>query len=153
MKYIDSEKLISELTRMQFDLNAAYRHPQSDSIVRAISLEYDDILSLVDSLQREQPKFKVGDTIHRKGENTVFPMIIESISDVDYACDGGKCFVSIKFQDDYELVQQEQPEVDIVTEYDEQFDSNPVYGRLANRNAGIAIARHFFELGLNARKQ
>ena len=54
-KYIDSEKLIAELTRMQFDLNAAYRHPQSDSIVRAISLEYDDILSLVDSLQQEQP--------------------------------------------------------------------------------------------------
>ena len=53
-KYVDSEKLIAELTRMQFDLNAAYRHPQSDSIVRAISLEYDDILSLVDSLQQEQ---------------------------------------------------------------------------------------------------
>ena len=55
-KYIDSEKLIAELTRMQFDLNAEYRHPQSDSIVRAISLEYDDILSLVDSLQQEQPE-------------------------------------------------------------------------------------------------
>lgn len=44
-------------------------------------------------------------------------------------------------------LQQEQPEVDIVTEYDEQFDSDPVYGKLANRNAGIAIARHFYDLG------
>lgn len=61
-KYIDSEKLIAELTRMQFDLNAAYRHPQSDSIVRAISLEYDDILSLVDSLQQE-PRFPQYDNI------------------------------------------------------------------------------------------
>lgn len=55
-KYIDSEKLIAKLTRMQFDLNAAYRHPQSDNIVRAISLEYDDIISLVNSLQQEQPE-------------------------------------------------------------------------------------------------
>lgn len=52
-----------------------------------------------------------------------------------------------------ESLQQEQPEVDLVTEYDEQFDSDPVYGKLANRNAGIAIARHFYELGLNARKE
>lgn len=54
MKYIDSEKLIAKLTKMQFDINAAYRHPQSDNIVRAISLEYDDIISLVSSLQQEQ---------------------------------------------------------------------------------------------------
>lgn len=56
MKYIDSEKLIAKLTKMQFDLNAAYRHPQSDNITEAISFEYDDILSLVDSLQQEQPE-------------------------------------------------------------------------------------------------
>lgn len=49
--------------------------------------------------------------------------------------------------------QKEQPEVDLITEYDEQFDSHPVYGRLANRNTGIVIARHFYELGLNARKE
>lgn len=55
MKYIDSEKLVAKLTKMQFTLNAAYRKPQSDNIVRAISLEYDDIFSLIDSLQSEQP--------------------------------------------------------------------------------------------------
>ena len=55
-KYIDAEKLIAELTKMQFELNATYRKPQSDNIVRAISLEYDDILSLVDSLQQKQPE-------------------------------------------------------------------------------------------------
>lgn len=53
-KYIDAEKLVAELTKMQFTLNAAYRKPQSDNIVRAISLEYDDIFSLIDSLQQEQ---------------------------------------------------------------------------------------------------
>ncbi len=50
-------------------------------------------------------------------------------------------------------LQQEQPEVDIVMEYDKQFYSDAMYRKLANRNAGIAIASHFYELGLNARKE
>ena len=77
-------------------------------------------------------------------------------------------YCQINYSDDYALgfeqslrevknfinfLQQEQPEVDLVTEYDEQVDSDAVYGKLANRNAGIAIARHFYELGLNARKE
>lgn len=49
-------------------------------------------------------------------------------------------------------LRQEQQEVNLVTEYDEQFYSDPVYGKLVNRNAGIAIARHFYELGKNAKK-
>ena len=49
-------------------------------------------------------------------------------------------------------LRQEQLEVNLVTEYDEQFYSDPVYGKLVNRNAGIAIARHFYELGKNAKK-
>ena len=65
MKYIDAEKLIAELTKMQFELNAAYRKPQSDSIVRAISLEYDDVISLVTSLQQEQPEVELEEEIER----------------------------------------------------------------------------------------
>lgn len=64
-KYIDAEKLIAELTKMQFTLNASYRKPLSDNIVRAISLEYDDILSLVDSLQQD-PRFPLYDNIVEK---------------------------------------------------------------------------------------
>ena len=47
----------------------------------------------------------------------------------------------------------EQPEVDLITEYDARFDSDPVYRKLVNRSAGIAIARHFYELGLKAREE
>lgn len=86
-KYVDSEKLIAELTRMQFDLNAVYRHPQSDSIVRAISLEYDDILSLVDSLQQEQPEvdFKIEERkwVHDAVDN-IFPEDGDFMSEVDF---------------------------------------------------------------------
>ena len=82
--------------------------------------------------------------------------------------DNNIAYCQMNYSDDYALgfeqslrevknfinfLQQEQPEVDLVTEYDEQFDSDAVYGKLANRNAGIAIARHFYELGLNARKE
>lgn len=100
MKYIDADKLIAELTRMQFDLNAAYRHPQSDSIVRAISLEYDDILSLVDSLQQEYPEVD----LEKEIERTYYDGSVTDTSDMDHV--------------DYEN-----------------------------------IARHFYELGLNARKE
>lgn len=57
-KYIDAEKLISELTKMQFTLNASCRKPQSDNIVRAISLEYDDVISLITFLQEEQTEIE-----------------------------------------------------------------------------------------------
>lgn len=82
--------------------------------------------------------------------------------------DNNIAYCQMNYSDDYALgfeqslrevknfinfLQQEQPEVDLVTEYDEQFDSDTVYGKLANRNAGIAIARYFYELGLNARKE
>lgn len=48
---------------------------------------------------------------------------------------------------------KQQPEVDIVKECDEQFYSDLLYGKLVNRNAGIGIARYFFKLGLNAKKE
>ena len=76
MKYIDAEKLIAELTKMQFELNAAYRKPQSDNIVRAISLEYDDILSLIDSLQQEQEDMgEVSDGYHTFNELYYYRML------------------------------------------------------------------------------
>lgn len=41
-------------------------------------------------------------------------------------------------------------EVDLKKEYDDFQD--PVIARLVNRNAGLVIAKHFFELGLKAQK-
>jgi len=52
------------------------------------------------------PKFRVGDTIHEIGENTIFPMVIEEIKNGEYVCDDSRSFINIKFQDDYELVEQ-----------------------------------------------
>lgn len=50
-------------------------------------------------------------------------------------------------------LQQEQPEVDLEKEYTEFVVSDPVYSKLVNGIVGKSIARHFYELGLNARKE
>lgn len=80
MKYIDADKLIAKLTKMQFDLNAACRHPQSDSIVRAISLEYDDVISIITSLQQEQPEVELEKEIWR----TYHDGSVADTSDMDH---------------------------------------------------------------------
>ena len=48
---------------------------------------------------------------------------------------------------------QEQPEADLEKEYERFVASDPVYSKLTNGIVGKAIARHFYELGLNARKE
>ena len=47
----------------------------------------------------------------------------------------------------------EVKEVDLEKEYDNEFFKDPVFGKLVNRNAGISIAKHFFELGLKAQEK
>ena len=42
----------------------------------------------------------------------------------------------------------EMKEVDLEEEYDNEFFKEPVFRKLINRNAGIAIAKHFYELGM-----
>ena len=54
--------------------------------------------------------------------------------------------------DALDSLQQEQPEVDIEKEYTEFVVSVPVYSKLVNDIVGKSIARHFYELGLNAKE-
>jgi len=42
---------------------------------------------------------------------------------------------------------EEQMEVNLEKEYKEYVDDDPVFSKLTNRNVGMAIARHFYELG------
>ena len=52
-----------------------------------------------------------------------------------------------------EFLYGKQPELDLKKEYKEYVEDDPVFSVLTNRNVGLAIARHFYELGLNARKE
>ena len=138
MKYIDAEKLVAELTKMQFTLNAAYRKPQSDNIVRAISLEYDDIFSLIDSLQQEQSNFPTTDEQMK-----------------EFLATHPKIKVPEKYKNpDWLFKKQEQPEVDLEKEMDEYFE-NMVVQEHENifEDTYHNIARHFYELGKQAMKE
>lgn len=48
---------------------------------------------------------------------------------------------------------KEQPVEGLEEEYKDYVENDPVYSKLVNRNAGLGIARHFYELGINARKE
>jgi len=52
-----------------------------------------------------------------------------------------------------ESLQQEQPKMDLEKEYKEYVEDDPVFSKLTNRNVGLAIAKHFFNLRFNARKE
>ena len=43
----------------------------------------------------------------------------------------------------------ERPEVDLEKEYKEYVEDDPVFSILTNRNVGLAIARHFYNIGKN----
>ena len=58
-----------------------------------------------------------------------------------------------KLEDFIISLQQEQPEMDWEKEYKEYVEDDPVYSKLVNGIVGKSIARHFYELGLNARKE
>lgn len=143
-KYIDADKLI--------ELVKEWRNKQMGFAWDAVN----KVLKIIAALQQEQPKFKVGDTIHKKGENTVFPMVIERISDGDYVCvtEHQQSFINIKFQGDYELVEQEQPEVDIDKIIGQTYHDGSVADTSDMDHVDYEnIARYFYELGLNARKE
>lgn len=139
IKYIDAEKLISEIRRLH---DAHSGKHGCDEV--GLNLEY--LEDFVTSLQQERPKFNVGDTIHKTGENTALPMTIERIYDGDYVCvtEHQQSFINIKFQDDYELVEQDQSEMDLekeINEYCGERKCRPVPDFME------AVARHFAEWG------
>lgn len=114
-KFIDTDKLIAEIERRKYEWQAILdkNNDANSEVIKNIIYEDENILNVITSLQQEQPKFKVGDTIHKIGENTVFPMTIERIYDRDYVCvtEHQQSFINIESQDNYELVEQEQPEI------------------------------------------
>ena len=66
--------------------------------------------------------------------------------------DGGMDALDL-FEQFIDSLQKEQPEVDLKNEYNEYVDADPVLSKLVNHYAGMSIARHFYGLGLNARKE
>lgn len=84
-------------------------------------------------------------------EQPDFPTTDEQIK--EYLATHPKIEVPEKYKNpDWLFKKQEQPGVDLEKEYKEYVEDDPVFNILTNRNVGLTIARHFYNLGLNARK-
>ena len=138
MKYIDSEKLLAEIERRRLSNRYIDTEGYENELLEIItSLQqeqtptereiaeahrYAEMIRERDKarIQKEQPKEQSG--------KFVFPKYLYARTkdnktiDMSYAPQDMTAIEYIR----NDFVQQEQPEVDVVTEYDEQFDSDPV---------------------------
>lgn len=137
MRYIDANKLIAEIERRIESWAICGKNSpagQGKDTCESRVTELSDLLSFIASLQQEQPQ-------------------LPGIEDPGIP---GKDFIPVEWVDACEMygkrkiVKQEQPEVDLEKE---------IKNYLATKCAGddepsvSEIARHFYELGLNARKE
>ena len=167
MKYIDAEKLIAEITRLKGQL---IRGACASQIVMETNCKdeaYDEVLAFITSLQQEQPE-----GLHFTPLNRLIQKIpSENWNDTvnNYAKKLCDCLTKEGYLKDAAVLQgyisymngnnvpvatmdeQEQPEVDLEAEIrryvEEIMGADPKSYFLEN------IALHFYELGLNARKE
>lgn len=139
-KYIDSEKLIAEIKRLKGELMYGSCNALIQVETNCKNEAYNEILSCIDSLQQEQQ---------------VLPGMKERGIP-------GKDFIPVEWVDACEqygrwkIIQQEQPEVDL--EKDEMIEATlslfyEEKGFIGGFNAALEIAKYFYNLGLNARKE
>lgn len=141
-KYIDAEKLIAEIERLKEETPIGiceYDKGEENGRYEALN----QLLSTITSLRQKQPK-------------------LPGIEDPGIP---GKDFIPVEWVDacemygKWKIVKLEQPEVDLEKEIDAVW--NPRFNLgwdeksllSINRSAFETIARHFYEIGLNARKE
>ena len=155
MKYINVDKLLSEIER-RID-NWSIRGKNSpegqgkDTCVSRVT-ELSDLLSFIDSLQQEQPECSSNlvdaDTVREDFITEVYRVL-----DADPTNDRANAIINAF--DSLPTVSQEQPEVDLEKELDEWMKVGPhtCYPWCTIPDAIKITAEHFYELGLNARKE
>ena len=143
MKYIDAEKLILEIeSRMEDCKLPDGTFPTTTNIVR-----YEELSCLhnfITSLQHEQPESICPRcAYHNKTDDFC-----------EYPYGGRKCSINengVYECNGFEVVeQQEQPEVDLEKEVQRWKNKHGVVGM---DDLWLKFARHFYELGLKARKE
>ena len=132
MKYIDSDKLIAEIKRRRL----------SNRYIDTEGYE-NELLDLIDSLQHEQPESICPRcAYHNKTDDFC-----------EYPYGGRKCSINengVYECNGFEVVeQQEQPEVELEREVQRWKNKHGVVGM---DDLWLKFARHFYELGLNAKK-
>lgn len=150
MKYIDAEKLMAEIERYEETAIDAYNPLGEDAdLWHGKVTACEDIKTIIASLQQEQPA-------------------LPCIEDPGIP---GKDFIPVEWVDacemygKWKIVKQEQPEVDLEKLLNLELPDMTIdedlglctCNQFGNQSMAVSdikeIARHFYELGLNARKE
>lgn len=152
MKYIDAEKLKAELERQKHELKLPIQS-QGDYGQSCHIVAYENILSLIDSLQQKQPDFDDVDPKHLVHSHYTKVREIETgrVFWAEYSSEAAEWYEAVTGRayssSDVEIV-KEQPEVEL--------DNHTIIEEIrkcgCNPNE-FDVARHFYSLGLNARKE
>ena len=135
-KYIDAEKLISKILKLRSESCIS----ESDDYYEYAKSE---IIDIIESLQQERTESSNGKLVF---PNFIYARTVNNKTiDVSYA---PKSLDAVEYIKNDPI---EPSEVDLEKEYEDYVVKDPCFSKLVNRNAGLVIARHFYEFGLNAR--
>ena len=140
-KYIDAEKLKYEIEKR----NLSNYHTTTEGYE-------EELYEIIASLQQEQPEDIVVVARTFLDALSKTPYNNKPITDAQIIIKQLLLFFENPKEYNPDAI-LEQPEVDLEKEYKEYVEDDPVFSKLTNRNVGLAIARHFYELGLRARKE
>ena len=150
-KYIDTEKLKAEIERQKHILNTSIQsggdYGQSCTIVA-----YDNILSLIDSLQQDQSEVLSGEDVMTMCNQILIDWAKEGETQEEKEQREQAHMRFFELYDDY--LTQEKPEVDLEKEIDDyMYDHQPWEVQKAPGTSLENCARHFWNKGYNARKK
>lgn len=167
-QYINKTALVAEIERKINEINLDNIEDWRCRIQREHDIEVmKNILSLIDTLEVKEGKQII--IITESDGDAHIHWDCRSLEDVNILLDYAKSFIIDRQTEgvrgrgsfpDYNTEEgrykdlfaksSEVKEVDLEKEYDNEFFKDPVFGKLVNRNAGISIAKHFFELGIKS---
>ena len=101
------------------------------------------MIAIIDSLQQEQPEVDLVATLTHHLATTPKEQLEKEWKELEPWNNIGPTV--------QEFLYGKQQEVDLKKEYKEYVEDDPVFSILTNRNVGLAIASHFYELGKNSK--
>jgi len=146
--YIDADRLIDKILQLQKEYAQTEVKEDNKTMRAVLGGQYYtlmEVVKIIYSLQQEQPESSNGKFVF---PNFLYARTVDNKTiDVSYAPQSLDAVEYIKNDN------TEHPEVDLEKEYKEYVEDDPVFSILTNRNVGLAIARHFYDIGLNARRE
>ena len=144
MKYIDADHLKVEIEKHIKEVKDAEKRftPNMGFFDAKLSGIYD-VIAIIDSLQQEQPEVDLVANLKHHLATTPKEQLEKEWKELEPWNNIGPTV--------QEFLYGKQQEVDLKKEYKEYVEDDPVFSILTNRNVGLAIASHFYELGKNSK--